>query len=97
MFGQIKQARGFRQFLLRGVEKVANEWGLVCLAHNILKLAQGRTRPAELRHLGNGATNDGRKASTLTSNRMREFAASGSPTGLSGSNPIPPGIKQTGS
>ena len=27
----------------RGVEKVANEWGLVCLAHNILKLAQGRT------------------------------------------------------
>ena len=42
MFGQIKQARGFRQFL-RGVEKVANEWGLVCLAHNILKLAQGRT------------------------------------------------------
>ena len=45
VFGQIKQARGFRQFLLRGVEKVANEWGLVCLAHNILKLAQGRTPP----------------------------------------------------
>ena len=43
VFGQIKQARGFRQFLLRGVEKVANEWGLVCLAHNLLKLAQGRT------------------------------------------------------
>src|SRR5208282_2711845 len=43
VFGQIKQARGLRQFLLRGVEKVANEWGLVCLAHNILKLAQGRT------------------------------------------------------
>ena len=70
VFGQIKQARGFRQFLLRGVEKVANEWGLVCLAHNILKLAQGGPRPwphsqpAELRHLGNGATNDGRKAST---------------------------------
>ncbi len=45
VFGQIKQARSFRQFLLRGVEKVANEWGLVCLAHNILKLAQGRTPP----------------------------------------------------
>ena len=43
VFGQIKQARGFRQFLLRGVDKVAAEWGLVCLAHNILKLAQ---RPA---------------------------------------------------
>ena len=49
VFGQIKQARGFRQFLLRGVEKVASEWGLVCLAHNILKLAQGRTpSPAAL-------------------------------------------------
>jgi len=42
VFGQIKQARGFRQFLLRGVDKVAAEWGLVCLAHNILKLAQRR-------------------------------------------------------
>ena len=32
VFGQIKQARGFRQFLLRGLEKVACEWGLVCVA-----------------------------------------------------------------
>ena len=38
VFGQIKQARGFRQFLLRGVEKVQGEWALVCLTHNILKL-----------------------------------------------------------
>ena len=45
VFGQIKQARGFRQFLLRGVEKVASEWGFVCVAHNILKLAQGWTLP----------------------------------------------------
>ena len=43
VFGQIKQARGFRQFLLRGVEKVKREWGFVCLAHNVLKLAQRRT------------------------------------------------------
>ena len=43
VFGQIKQARGFRQFLLRGIEKVRAEWGLICLAHNVLKLAQGRT------------------------------------------------------
>ena len=43
VFGQIKQARGFRQFLMRGLDKVAHEWGLVCLAHNMLKLAQGRT------------------------------------------------------
>jgi transposase len=38
VFGQIKQARGFRQFLLRGVEKVQGEWALVCMAHNVLKL-----------------------------------------------------------
>ena len=43
VFGQIKQARGFRQFLMRGLDKVAHEWGLVCLAHNMLKLAQGRS------------------------------------------------------
>src|SRR5215467_5318425 len=39
VFGQIKQARGFRQFLLRGKEKVAGEWSLLCTAHNLLKLA----------------------------------------------------------
>ena len=38
VFGQIKQARGFRQFLLRGLEKVKGEWSLVCTTHNILKL-----------------------------------------------------------
>jgi transposase len=38
VIGQIKQARGFRQFLLRGVEKVRGEWALVCTTHNILKL-----------------------------------------------------------
>jgi hypothetical protein len=37
VFGQIKQARGFRQFLLRGIEKVRGEWSLVCLTHNISK------------------------------------------------------------
>jgi len=36
--GQIKQARGFRQFLRRGVERVSQEWSLVCTAHNLLKL-----------------------------------------------------------
>ena len=38
VFGQIKQARGFRQFLLRGVDKVRGEWALVCTTHNLLKL-----------------------------------------------------------
>jgi len=38
VIGQIKHARGFRQFLLRSVEKVRGEWALVCTTHNILKL-----------------------------------------------------------
>ncbi len=38
VFGQIKQARGFRQFLLRGIDKARGEWSLVCLTHNILKM-----------------------------------------------------------
>jgi transposase len=38
VLGQIKQGRGFRQFLLRGLEKVCGEWALVCTTHNILKL-----------------------------------------------------------
>jgi transposase len=41
VFGQIKQARGFRQFLLRGFAKVRGEWAIICAAHNLLKLAQG--------------------------------------------------------
>ena len=42
VFGQIKAARGFRQFLLRGLDKVRGEWSLLCTAHNLLKLAAAR-------------------------------------------------------
>ena len=38
VFGQIKNVRGFRKFLLRGLEKVAAEWQLICLTHNLLKI-----------------------------------------------------------
>ena len=38
VFGQIKQGRGFRQFLLRGLKKVNGEWSLICTGHNLLKL-----------------------------------------------------------
>jgi transposase len=38
VFGQIKQARGFRQFLLRGNDKVSGEWKIICTGHNLLKL-----------------------------------------------------------
>jgi len=38
VFGQIKEARGFRRFLLRGLANLRGEWCLVCLTHNLLKL-----------------------------------------------------------
>ena len=38
VFGQIKGARGFRRFSLRGLEKIRGEWRLVCLTHNLLKI-----------------------------------------------------------
>ena len=42
VLGQIKHARGFRQFLLRGQSQVAGEGSLVCRAHTVLKLAGAR-------------------------------------------------------
>jgi len=42
VFGQIKAPRGFRQFLLRGLEKVRGEWSMICTAHNLLKLAKAQ-------------------------------------------------------
>ncbi|MBM5823519.1 MAG: IS1182 family transposase [Cyanobacteria bacterium K_Offshore_surface_m2_011] len=36
--GQIKEARGLRRFLLRGLEKVNSEWHLIAATHNLLKL-----------------------------------------------------------
>ena len=44
VFGQIKQAGGFRQFSMRGLQKMKAEWQLVCLTHNLLKI--WRTAPA---------------------------------------------------
>ena len=38
VFGQIKEARGFRRFLLRGLQHIRGEWRLVCLTHNLLKI-----------------------------------------------------------
>lgn len=39
VFGRLKHNWGFRRFLLRGLEKVKTEWGVLCTAHNIAKLA----------------------------------------------------------
>jgi Transposase DDE domain len=38
VFGQIKEARGFRRFSFRGLTKVTAEWFVVALTHNLLKL-----------------------------------------------------------
>ena len=38
VFGQIKEGRGLRRFLLRGLKKIRGEWLLVCLTHNLLKI-----------------------------------------------------------
>ena len=40
--GQIKEARGIRQFLLRGVNKVKGELSIISTTHNILKLWRHR-------------------------------------------------------
>lgn len=42
VFGQVKHVRGFRQFLLRGLEKIRAEWAMICTAHNLFKLANFR-------------------------------------------------------
>jgi len=46
VFGQIKQARGFRRFWLRGIRKVQAEWALICLTHDLLKLFRAQAYPA---------------------------------------------------
>ncbi len=45
VFGQIKEARGFRRFSFRGVGKVGAEWALICLTHNLLKLFRAQLCP----------------------------------------------------
>ena len=42
VFGQIKEGRGFPQFLLRGLANVQGEWSLICTGHNLLKLFRSR-------------------------------------------------------
>ena len=46
VFGQIKEVRGFRRFLFRGMRHVTGEWGLICLTHNLLKLFRAGWAPA---------------------------------------------------
>ena len=71
VFGQIKQARGFRQFLLRGVKKVRAEWAMICTTHNLLKLF---TRRIALPQACYAATTRGsplRISASLIASRLR--------------------------
>jgi transposase len=52
VFGIIKSARGFRQFLLRGIENVSAEWSLLCTAHNVLKLVNRLAGPKQRTEIG---------------------------------------------
>jgi hypothetical protein len=45
VFGQIKEQRGFRRFLLRGLANVSAEWKLICATHNLLKLYRHTCSP----------------------------------------------------
>jgi len=45
VFGQIKEVRGFRRFLLRGLDNVMCEWDLICLTHNLLKVFRSGLMP----------------------------------------------------
>jgi len=46
VFGQVKEARGIRTFLLRGLDAVRSEWNLIAFTHNLLKLFVLGGRPA---------------------------------------------------
>ena len=46
VFGQIKEAQGYRRFLLRGIDLVRTEWSLLCTAHNLRKLFRARRTAA---------------------------------------------------
>jgi hypothetical protein len=82
VFGQIKQARGFRQFLLRGVEKVRAEWAMICTG--FLSIAMMRaylvSRPAAGR--GDAAADRLRDAGLAILRAVERVAAFGFDLGL---------------
>ena len=74
VFGQIKQGRGFRQFLLRGLEKVNREWSLICTGHNLLKLFRYRAGLSG-KGRGNGITVNRESPGTATGEYPRILSA----------------------
>jgi hypothetical protein len=79
VLGPIKQGRGFRQFLLRGMRKVRGEWALICTTHNVLKLGTAlrhrRRRPGDgLRTLGGQQEDNAESPERGTSDRGPHLA-----------------------
>jgi len=64
VFGQIKERRGLRGFLMRGRDKAAAEWQIICLTHNLLKLFQARTAPVNHPQNAEGRSKSGELAYT---------------------------------
>jgi len=54
VFGQMKEARGFTRFLLRGLVKVRGEWSLLTTAHNICRLFAARPRVRAVLRMATG-------------------------------------------
>jgi len=77
VFGQIKQARGFRQFLLRGLDKVSGEWQVICTGHNLLKLWKAQRQGLVQRGLCGGTVN-----TDVLSPYSSSIVCSGSPSGF---------------
>ena len=65
VFGQIKQGRGFRQFLLRGLEKVSGEWSLICTGHNLLRFGVAQPRETPTNRFAGSIPNSGGVVSTV--------------------------------
>ena len=65
VFGQIKQGRGFRQFLLRGLEKVSGEWSLICTGHNLLRFGVAQPRETPTNRFAGSVRNTGGVVSTV--------------------------------
>ena len=95
VFGQIKQGRGFRQFLLQGLEKVNREWHLICTGHNLLKLFRyGAGRPGNGRGTGRTRT---RKSPQLAAGKflLNPSAFTNPPQSLSGCLRLIPAVQLT--
>ena len=95
VFGQIKQGRGFRQFLLRGLEKVNREWHLICTGHNLLKLFRYGAGHAD-NGRGTGRTRT-RKSPQLAAGKflLNPSAFTNPPPSLSGCLQLIPAVQLT--